>query len=67
MPQSHLNTRYFIDLTQPFVIVSFGTIPNSQNLTIDPSMPVPVSFWLQEAAFGAGAGNLSNVVEVDVR
>jgi parallel beta helix pectate lyase-like protein len=57
----------FIDLTQPFLIVPFGTIPNSQTFTLAPSFPAPVSFWLQEAAIGVGAGNLSNVVEVDVK
>ena len=57
----------FIDLTQPFLLFPFGTIPNNQVVTLDPSMPAPVSFWLQEAALGAGAGNFSNVVEVDVK
>jgi hypothetical protein len=57
----------FIDLTQPFLIVPFGTNPTSQTFMLDPSFPAPVSIWLQEVAVGVGAGNLSNVVEVDVQ
>jgi predicted outer membrane repeat protein len=57
----------FIDLSLPYVLTPFGTIANTQVFTLDPSLPAPFSFWLQEAAIGAGAGNLSNVVEVDVK
>ena len=57
----------FIDLTQPYVLTPFGTIANTQTFTLDPLLPSPFTFWLQEAAIGAGGGNLSNVVEVDVK
>jgi hypothetical protein len=56
----------FVDLASPFVILPFGTIPNTQNVTIDPSLPVPLTAFLQEAALAPGAGNFGNLVTLDV-
>lgn len=56
----------FVDLAAPFLIVPFGTIPNSQNVAIDPSLPVPLTVYLQEAALAPGAGNFGNLVTLDV-
>ena len=56
----------FVDLSAPFLILPFGTIPNSQNLTVPPSLPVPLTVYLQEAALAPGAGNFGNLVTLEI-
>jgi len=56
----------FIDLSQSFLFLPWGTIPSCVNVTLDPSTPAPLTILLQEVAFAPPSGNLSNVVELVV-
>jgi len=57
----------FVDLSQPFVLFPYGTIPNSQVFNLSSSLPVPLTVELQAAALSGNAGNLGNLLEVVIR
>jgi predicted outer membrane repeat protein len=57
----------FVDLSQPFVIFPFGTIPNAVVFNLGASLPVPLTVELQAVALSGSAGNLGNLLEVVIR
>lgn len=57
----------YVDLSQPFILSGFGTLPKSQTFVLSAGFPVPTDLTLQAAAFSGTAGNLSNVVEAAIR
>ena len=56
----------FVDLAFPFVIVPWGTIPDSRQLSIDPTLPTPTTVMLQELALSGPTGNFSKFVSLTI-
>jgi hypothetical protein len=58
----------FVDLTVPWVLFPWGTIPSSVDATLDPSLPAPITVFVQEVAvdLATHAGNFGNFVRIDV-
>jgi hypothetical protein len=56
----------FIDLSLPWLVLPWGTIPSTRTGTIPPGTPTPLTLVLQELARDslAGTGNTSNAVEL---
>lgn len=57
----------FIDLSSPWLILPWGTLPDQQSWTVDPALPLPASFILQPFAVDSASrtGNLGNAVRLD--
>jgi hypothetical protein len=56
----------FVDLAFPFLIVPWGTIPDSRQLSIPPTIPTPTTVMLQEIALSGPTGNFSNFVSLTI-
>ena len=57
----------FVDLAQTWLLVSWGTIPSTVDIDIDPTFPAPITVYAQELALGAAhTGNFGNLVPIDV-
>jgi len=56
----------FVDLSQLNVVLAWPPLESSVDVDLDPTVPVPLTFFVQELAVAAGAGNLSNLVRVDI-
>jgi hypothetical protein len=57
----------FVDVAAPFVLIPWGTNPNTQLVTIPPTLPVPTTVMLQELGFSIFGGNLSNFVPLEIQ
>lgn len=57
----------YVELLAPFVLLPWLPLPSVVDVDIDPAFPVPATFYVQEFAFGGGAGNLSNLVRLDIK
>ncbi len=66
LPLNGLGELY-IELLQPFTLLPWFALPSSVDVDIDPSLPVPATFYVQEFAYGSGAGNLSNLLRLDFK
>jgi hypothetical protein len=57
----------FIDLSQPWLSLAIGSIPDTSRVDIDPTLPVPLTVHLQELALdvAARAGNFGNLVTLN--
>ncbi len=66
-----LCSRYgalYIDLSTPWILLPWGTIPSKVQIPIPPSIPTPVQFLMQGLALGASSGgNTSNLATVIVQ
>ncbi|MBL8840285.1 MAG: hypothetical protein JNL90_02025 [Planctomycetes bacterium] len=57
----------YVELLAPFVLLPWLPLPSVVDVDVDPAFPVPATFYVQEFAYGGGAGNLSNLVRLDLR
>jgi hypothetical protein len=55
-----------IDLGQLSVIVAWPDVPSGVDVDLDPSLPAPFTFFVQQLGSLGRVGNLSNVVRVDI-
>jgi hypothetical protein len=57
----------FMDLSLPWVLVPWVTVPSTVNATIPADVPAPISIIVQQLAHEAtGQGNMSNDVVLDI-
>jgi hypothetical protein len=56
----------FLDFTDPWLLLSWGSVPDQRSWSVDPSIPVPSEWILQPLVLDAAthAGNLGNAVVV---
>jgi predicted outer membrane repeat protein len=54
----------FLDFTDPWLMVAWGSVPDQRSWSVDPSIPVPSEWILQPLVLDAAthAGNLGNAV-----
>jgi hypothetical protein len=54
----------FIDVTSTWILLPWGTIPNTIDVDVDPTLPVPLAVELQQLALDASthSGNFGNLV-----
>ncbi|MBL8840286.1 MAG: hypothetical protein JNL90_02030 [Planctomycetes bacterium] len=57
----------YVELLAPFVLLPWLPLPSVVDVDVDPAFPVPATFYVQEFAYGGGAGNLSNLVRLDIQ
>jgi hypothetical protein len=57
----------FVDVTSPFLLVPWPSAPSSLDLDVPSDFPTPTAVFLQAFVFRGRAGNLSNLLELDVR
>jgi hypothetical protein len=58
----------FVDLSRVWLLLPWGTIPSSFDIVVDPTLPVPLTVYLQELTIdgAAHAGNFGNLVVVAI-
>ncbi len=56
----------FVDLTSPYELLPWAEVPSTIVVDLPADLPIPATYFAQQATFLGDAGNLSDVVRVDV-